>query len=127
MEDLIYKKDALRIIFDSVGEPATEIYQKVRELSGAVLWHPGTEKPPVETVELDEEEGTRSRISVTVLAICSDGSRQVVRRIDEESEEPGGYEWHGWVNQSDGSTENVDWWMELPKGPEENGGQENGI
>lgn len=35
MEDLIYKKDALRVIFDSVGKPATEIYQKVRELPGA--------------------------------------------------------------------------------------------
>lgn len=32
MEELIEKAVVLRIIFDSVGKPATEIYQKVREL-----------------------------------------------------------------------------------------------
>lgn len=35
MSDLIDRSAALRIIFDSVGRPATEIYQKVRELSPA--------------------------------------------------------------------------------------------
>lgn len=118
MPELISKAAVLKIIFDSVGQPATAIYQKVRELPGAAIWHPGTEKPPVETVELDEKEGTRSRISVPVLAIVRDGSRQVVRWIDEEAAEPDGYEWHGWVDQSDGGTEDVRWWMELPKGPE---------
>lgn len=51
MEDLIYKKDALRIIFDSVGKPATEIYQKVRELPPTeaverTRWIPVTERLP---------------------------------------------------------------------------------
>lgn len=32
MPELIPKAAALRIIFDSIGKPATEIYQKVREL-----------------------------------------------------------------------------------------------
>lgn len=118
MTELISKAAALKIIFDSVGKTATEIYQKVWELPGAAIWHPGTENPPVETVELDEEERTRLRVSVPVLAIVRDGSYQVVRRIDEESAEPGGQEWHGWVNQSNYETEDVRWWMELPKGPE---------
>ena len=30
MSDLIERSAALRVIFDSVGRPATEIYQKVR-------------------------------------------------------------------------------------------------
>lgn len=34
MADLIERSAALRIIFDSIGKPATEIYQKVRELPG---------------------------------------------------------------------------------------------
>lgn len=118
MSDLIDRSAALRIIFDSVGQPATEIYLKVRELPGAAIWHPGTEKPPVETVELDEKEGTRSRVSVPVLAIVRDGSRQVVRRIDEEATEPGGYEWHGWAREpDDGTAEEVTHWMLLPEGP----------
>ena len=32
MPELIEKAAVLKIIFDSVGRPATEIYQKVREL-----------------------------------------------------------------------------------------------
>ena len=40
MAELISKAAVLRIIFDSVGKPATEIYQKVREL------------PPAEAVEV---------------------------------------------------------------------------
>ena len=108
----------LKVIFDSIGKPATEIYQKVRELPGAEAWRQGTEKPPVETVELDEDERTRSRVSVPVLAICLDGSYRVVRWIDEEEGEPGGYEWHGYVDPLTGGTEVVRWWMELPKGPE---------
>lgn len=35
MAELIPKAAVLRIIFDSVGQPATEIYQKVRELQPA--------------------------------------------------------------------------------------------
>ncbi len=35
MSDLIERSAALRVIFDSVGRPATEIYQKVRELPAA--------------------------------------------------------------------------------------------
>lgn len=118
MPELISKAAVLKIIFDSMGQPATAIYQKVREMPGAEIWHQVTEQLPAETVELDEEERTRLRVSVPVLAIVRDGSYQVVRRIDEESAEPGGQEWHGWVDQSNYETEDVRWWMELPKGPE---------
>jgi len=34
MPEMVEKAAVLRIIFDSVGKPATEIYQKVRELPG---------------------------------------------------------------------------------------------
>ncbi len=34
MPELIPKAAVLKIIFDSIGKPATEIYQKVRELPG---------------------------------------------------------------------------------------------
>ncbi len=34
MDEQVSKAAVLRIIFDSVGRPTTEIYQKVRELPG---------------------------------------------------------------------------------------------
>ena len=115
----VSKAAVLRIIFDSVGRPATEIYQKVRELPGVDSWRPAEEKPPVEKEERDED-GNLSRVSIPVLGCCRDGSRKIVRRIDEEAAETGGYEWHGWVREpDDGCAEDVAWWMELPKGPEE--------
>ena len=52
----LYKKtDVLRVIFDSVGKPATEIYQLVRELptveaAEKLRWIPVTERLPEEGV-----------------------------------------------------------------------------
>ena len=48
MSDLIERSAVLRVIFDSVGRPATEIYQKVRELPAAEepYWIPITERMP---------------------------------------------------------------------------------
>lgn len=37
MPEMISKAAVLKIIFDSVGEPATAIYQKVRELPGVKM------------------------------------------------------------------------------------------
>jgi len=113
---LIEKEKALRIIFDSVGQPATEIYQKVRELPEAEAWHPAEELPPVDRKESDEDG--RAQISIPVLSCLRDGGRRIVRRIDEDAAEPGGYEWHGWVREpDDGCAEDVTHWMLLPEGP----------
>ena len=60
MNDLIPKATALRIIFDSVGKPTTEIYQLVREIPPVTAgWIEASALlPPVEREERDEEETT---------------------------------------------------------------------
>ena len=118
----VSKAAVLKSIFDNVGKPATEIYQKVREL-------PGTERgwieasallPPVEREERDEEDTTTTKVSVPVLGHCIGGEIRIVRRIDEESDEPGDYEWHGWTREpDDGCAEAVTHWMPLPEPPKE--------
>lgn len=116
MDEQVSKAAVLRIIFDSTGKPATEIYQKVRELPGAEAWHPAEELPPVDRKESDEDG--RAQISIPVLACLRDGERRIVRRIDEDAAEPGGYEWHGWAREpDDGCAEDVTHWMLLPEGP----------
>lgn len=120
MPELISKAAVLKIIFDSIGKPATEIYQKVRELPGAGAgWIEASALlPPVDQKESDEDG--RAQISIPVLACLRDGGRRIVRRIDEDAAEPGGYEWHGWIREpDDGCAEDVTHWMLLPKGPEE--------
>lgn len=120
MSDLIDRSAALRIIFDSVGKPATEIYQKVREIPPVTAgWIEASALlPPVDREESDEDG--RAQISIPVLACLRDGERRIVRRIDEDAAEPGGYEWHGWAREpDDGCAEDVTHWMLLPEPPKE--------
>ncbi len=121
MNDLIDRSDALRIIFDSVGKPATEIYQLVREIPPVTAgWIEASALlPPVEREERDEEETTTAKISVPVLAIVQDGTYQVVRHIEKTAlERDVCYEWIGWVREpDDGTAEKVTHWMLLPEGP----------
>lgn len=122
MNELIPKAEALRTIFDNVGKPATEIYQKVRELQPvAAGWIEASALlPPMEREERDEEDTTTTKVSVPVLGHCIGGEIRIVRRIDEESDEPGDYEWHGWTREpDDGCAEAVTHWMPLPQVPEE--------
>lgn len=110
------KSAVLKIIFDSVGKPATEIYHRVRDLPAAEIWNPASKLPEIEKEE--REEDTWAQISVPVLAIVRDGTYQIVRRIEETALEPGGYAWTGWVREpDDGCAEDVVWWTELPPGP----------
>lgn len=82
-------------------------------------WRPAEEKPPVEK-ERRDKDGNLIQVSIPVLACCRDGSRRIVRWLDDKDDEPGGYAWHGWVREpDDGCIEDVAWWMELPKGPKE--------
>ena len=75
---------------------------------------------PVEREERDEEDTTTTKVSVPVLGHCIGGEIRIVRRIDEESDEPGDYEWHGWTREpDDGGAEAVTHWMPLPQVPEE--------
>ena len=120
MPELISKAAVLKIIFDSIGKPATEIYQKVRELpeAGRGWIEASALLPPVEREERDEEDTTTTKVSVPVLGHCIGGEIRIVRRIDEESDEPGDYEWHGWTREpDDGCVEAVTHWMPLPQGP----------
>lgn len=124
MAELIEKAAVLRIIFDSVGKPTTEIYQKVRELPAADAqeragWvRASALLPPMEREERDEEDTTTTKVSVPVMGYCIGGEMRIVRRIDEESDEPGGYAWHGWTREpDDGTAEEVTHWMLLPEGP----------
>lgn len=120
MNELIPKAAALRVIFDSVGKPTTEIYQLVRQIPPVTAgWIEASALlPPIEREERDEEERTRAEISVPVLGVCAGGAIRIVRRIDEEADEPGGCEWHGWVREpDDGTVEDVTQWMLLPEGP----------
>lgn len=119
MNELIPKAAALRIIFDNVGKPATEIYQLVREIPPVTAgWIEASALlPPIEREERDEEDKTTAKISVPVLGVCAGGVIRIVRRIDEESDEPGGYEWRGWIRDlDDGTAEAVAQWMYLPEG-----------
>ena len=121
MAELIEKAAVLKIIFDSIGKPATEIYQKVRELpeAGRGWIEASALLPPVEREERDEEDTTTTKVSVPVLGVCAGGAIRIVRRIDEEADEPGGYEWHGWSREpDDGCAEAVTHWMLLPLLPE---------
>ena len=58
MAELLEKAAVLRVIFDSVGKPATEIYQKVREMptvdaaAEKPRWIPVTERLPEEEVSV---------------------------------------------------------------------------
>lgn len=120
MNELMPKAAALRIIFDNVGKPATEIYQLVREIPPVTAgWIEASALlPPLEREERDEEERTRTEISVPVLGYSIGGAIRIVRRIDDENDEPGGYEWHGWAREpDDGTAEDVTHWMLLPEGP----------
>ena len=118
----VSKAEVLKIIFDSIGKPATEIYQKVRELpeAGPGWIEASALLPPTEREERDEEDTTTTKVSVPVLGHCIGGEIRIVRRIDEESDEPGDYEWHGWTREpDDGCAEAVTNWMPLPQVPEE--------
>lgn len=121
MADLIERSAALRVIFDAVGKPATEIYQLVRKIPPVTAgWIEASALlPPLEREERDEEEQTKAEISVPVLAIVRDGTYQVVRHIEETAlERDGCYEWSGWVREpDDGTAEDVTHWMLLPEGP----------
>ena len=122
MAELIERAAALRVIFDSVGKPATEIYQKVRQIPPVTAgWIEASALlPPVEREERDEEDKTTAKVSVPVQGYCIGGEIRIVRRIDEENDEPGGYAWHGWTREpDDGCAEAVTHWMLLPEVPEE--------
>ena len=63
----VSKAAVLRLIFDSVGRPATEIYQKVREL-------PGVEAEPVRHAHLEkrmEEKTGKDYRAFTPVWNCS--------------------------------------------------------
>ena len=76
------------------------------------------QKPEVENSEIDED-GILCEVSVPVLGLCVDGQYRVVHRIDESTEESGGYEWHGWTTLGEEHAVDVKFWWPLPTPPKE--------
>lgn len=133
MPELISKAAVLKIIFDSIGKPATEIYQKVRELPAAAApelagWVRASERmPELGPWEPADEEGTAIwRHSKPVQAIKGDGETALAQYEEEKwsAEDPPHFQ--GWETLPDLSTfRDVIWWAPTPEPPKD-GGQDDG-
>lgn len=128
MAELIEKAAVLRIIFDSVGKPATEIYQKVRELPTAERagWVRAAERMPdmgpwATFPDADEDGGTTDfRESKPVLVIDGAGDPWLAQFHQERWNDEERIRFSEWISLQDlGTLKDVVWWAPTPEPPEE--------
>ena len=77
MSDLIERSAALRVIFDSVGRPATEIYQEVRELPAAENPYPSLR----EGLSLEKPGYAEAALEIQREIVCLDRTAEVCKQM----------------------------------------------
>lgn len=127
MAELIEKAAVLRIIFDNVGKPATEIYQKVRELPAVERagWVRAAERMPdmgpwATFPDADEDGGLTSyRQTKPVLVIDETGELSLAEYHQEKWDDEERLRFNEWVTLPDlGTRKGVVWWAPTPEPPE---------
>ena len=131
MAELIEKAAVLRVIFDNVGKPATEIYQNVRELPAADAperagWVRASERMPElgpwATFPDEDEDGglTSYRQTKPVLVIDETGEMSLAEYHQEKWDEDERMRFDEWISLPDlGTFKGVIWWAPTPEPPED--------
>ena len=128
MSGYVEKAAVLRVIFDSVGKPATEIYQKVREVpeTERAGWVRAAERMPDmgpwATFPVADEDGgtTDFRESKPVLVIDGAGELWLAQFYQERWNDEERIRFSEWISLQDlGTLKDVVWWTPTPEPPEE--------